>query len=141
MARLLVKYGILIFHHSLLENMKKSYTLHAEEFPRFAESIKSIFHGKILRITLTDNLSDANCQEEETDTDENEEVSMDLADLLGMDETEYWMRFEANKRRILQAIEDTNNRHNLIHIEKIEDLSNPEKLRELQERHRKAEAH
>lgn len=104
--------------------MQATYTVRADDFPHWAERMKSAFRGKTLHVTVSDKLPD---EGQETDTDEDEIT--DMADLLGMDETEYLMSTNANREYLLKAIAEVNAGKNLVSVP-IEDLDDLEKLQE-----------
>jgi hypothetical protein len=102
------------------------HTVPIDELPLWAERIKSTFHGKTLYFAISDTPFPAEDSEEERE---------DLADRDGLDETEYLMRSPANKRHLLQALENVKNRKNLITIENFDDLKDPEKLHQMHQRY------
>jgi hypothetical protein len=109
--------------------MHAIYTLHADDFPRWAERMKTDFHGKTLRVIISDKLLN---DPQETNSAEylaEEEEITDMADLLGMDETEYLMSSPANKAHLLRAIEEVKAQQNLVPIP-FDDLDNIEKIQE-----------
>lgn len=114
--------------------MHATYTLHADDFPRWAERMKTDFHGKTLRVIISDKLPDD--QETDSINDSAEEEITDMADLLGMDETEYLMSSPANQAYLMRAIEEVKAGKNLITIENFDDLYDLEKMRKILEQHK-----
>lgn len=131
----------LTFHISPT-TMHATYTLHADDFPNWAERMKTDFHGKTLRVIVSDKLLDEAQETDTTSTAEEEEIT-DMADLLGMDETEYLMSSPANHAYLLKAIAEVNAAKNLVSIP-LEDLDNLEKIqkhaKEFQERRAREQA-
>ncbi len=123
--------------------MHASYTLHADEFPRWAERMKTDFHGKTLRVIISDKLLDESPKNDTTNEITGEEEPTDMADLLGMDETEYLMSDPVHYAYLLRAMEDVKAQKNLVPIP-FEDLDNVEKIKEhaknFQERRAREEA-
>jgi hypothetical protein len=115
--------------------MHAIYTLRADDFPRWAERMKTDFQGKTLRVIVSDKLLDEVQETNMTDGAEAEEIT-DMADLLGMDETEYLMSSPANKAHLLKAIEEVKSGKNLITIENFDDLYDLEKMRIILEQHK-----
>jgi hypothetical protein len=116
--------------------MYATYTLHADKFPRWAERMKTDFHGKTLRVIISDKLPDESLETTPAADTTDEEESTDIADLLGMDETEYLMSDPVNYAYLLKAMEEVKAGKNLIAIENFDDLYDLEKMQAILEKHK-----